>query len=186
LGDLFIHGVGAARYDDVTNRIIMRLFQIVPPPMAVVTGTLFLAQPRLPEGVDELRQLKQMLRDVKYHPEKFFLPSTTNFEETVNQAGEGDHSVAHLIALKRQWIATPKTPQNARARHLAIADCNNRLREHLKDLERNLLDKLDHLQTVVKQDNILRFREFPFCFYPEKKLRQFFAQATCQTGTVGV
>ena len=186
LGDLFVHGVGAARYDEVTNRIIMNLFQIAPPPMAVVTGTLFLAQPRVPGGTGELRQLKQMLRDVKYHPEKFFLPSTADLQETANQAAEGDHAVARLIALKRQWIATPKTPQNARTRHLAITECNNRLREHLKDLEQNLLAKLDHLQTVVKQDNILRFREFPFCFYPEEKLRQFFAQATCQIGKVGV
>jgi hypothetical protein len=186
LGDLFVHGVGAARYDEVTNRLVMRLFQVTPPPMAVVTGTLWLAEPRASDGVKQLRELKQTLRDVKYHPEKFFVSAVAKFQRVCHESPAGDHDVARFVELKRHWITTPKTPENARVRHLAIDECNNRLREHLNDLEQNLLAQLNHLQRVLKQDNILRFREFPFCFYSGEKLRRFLAQATCQIGTLGV
>ena len=40
LGDLFIHGIGGAKYDQLTDRIIEKFFGIEPPGFLVASGTL--------------------------------------------------------------------------------------------------------------------------------------------------
>ena len=39
--DLFVHGIGGGRYDQVTDQIINRFFKVSAPPFAVTTATLF-------------------------------------------------------------------------------------------------------------------------------------------------
>jgi hypothetical protein len=39
--DQFIHGIGGGRYDQVTDRLLVRHFKIDPPRFAIATGTLF-------------------------------------------------------------------------------------------------------------------------------------------------
>jgi len=39
--DLFVHGIGGAMYDRVTDEVIARWFKIEPPPFAVATATLY-------------------------------------------------------------------------------------------------------------------------------------------------
>ncbi len=41
LVDQFVHGIGGARYDQVTDRLIARHFKIEPPHFCVTTGTLY-------------------------------------------------------------------------------------------------------------------------------------------------
>jgi hypothetical protein len=40
--DQFVHGIGGARYDQVTDRIIASHFRMEPPRFSVATGTLYL------------------------------------------------------------------------------------------------------------------------------------------------
>ena len=46
LSDLFIHGIGGAKYDELTDAIIRRFFGIEPPAYMTVTGTVRLPIPR--------------------------------------------------------------------------------------------------------------------------------------------
>jgi hypothetical protein len=41
LADLFIHGIGGGRYDQVLDRIFVSYFKLTPPQFAVVTATMF-------------------------------------------------------------------------------------------------------------------------------------------------
>jgi hypothetical protein len=41
MADQFVHGIGGARYDQVTDTLISRHFRIPPPPFCVTTATLF-------------------------------------------------------------------------------------------------------------------------------------------------
>ncbi|MBC7783714.1 MAG: hypothetical protein H7144_07725 [Burkholderiales bacterium] len=41
LVDQFVHGIGGARYDQVTDRILADYFRLAPPAFSVTTGTLF-------------------------------------------------------------------------------------------------------------------------------------------------
>jgi hypothetical protein len=42
VADLFVHGIGGGRYDQITDRLIGRHFGIAPPAFAVTTATLYL------------------------------------------------------------------------------------------------------------------------------------------------
>jgi hypothetical protein len=183
LGDLFVHGIGGARYDEVTDGIILRLFGQQAPPFAVVSGTLWLAQPRSSGAAEQLRQVRLQLREIQFHPEKFFSNGAmlAQAREVLPTAPTAE--IDHWLRTKQQWIHTPKTPENARQRHLAITECNRQLRGFLSPLEEKLRTCLALLRTALHRDNILRFREFPFCFFPENKLRKFFELGACQGGS---
>ncbi len=44
LCDLFVHGIGGGRYDQITDRLIAAQFQVEPPQFAVSTATMFMPQ----------------------------------------------------------------------------------------------------------------------------------------------
>ena len=44
VADQFVHGIGGARYDQVTDRLIARHFGITPPAFSVTTATLYFSQ----------------------------------------------------------------------------------------------------------------------------------------------
>jgi len=46
LGDLFMHGLGGGKYDELTDDLIRRFFGLEPPGYLVLTGTLRLPLPR--------------------------------------------------------------------------------------------------------------------------------------------
>ena len=74
LGDLFIHGIGGAKYDRLTDTMIQRFFCLPPPAFLVVSGTLHL--PIVHESVttDDLRAVRNRLRELEFHPEVFVDP----------------------------------------------------------------------------------------------------------------
>jgi hypothetical protein len=71
LGDLFIHGIGGARYDRVTDAVIGEVFGCPPPPYAVATATLML--PLLSSGavVEDGRALERRLMELQHNPERY-------------------------------------------------------------------------------------------------------------------
>ena len=70
LGDLFLHGIGGAKYDQVTDALIERFFGLRPPGYLVVSATLHLpiARPRVTG--EDLRTIAWRLRELCWHPEK--------------------------------------------------------------------------------------------------------------------
>ena len=71
LGDLFIHGIGGAKYDQLTDRIIAQFFGFEPPGYMVVSGTLQLPISRPAVATESVQQLRQRIRELEFHPERF-------------------------------------------------------------------------------------------------------------------
>src|SRR5207248_7394239 len=71
LSDLFIHGIGGAKYDELTDLIIRRFFSIEPPGYITATATFRLPIDRPNVSLDDLRRSVQRLRDLRYRPESF-------------------------------------------------------------------------------------------------------------------
>ena len=51
VGDVFIHGIGGAKYDRITDGLIRRYYQVEPSNMACVSATLLLDLPH--DGADK-------------------------------------------------------------------------------------------------------------------------------------
>lgn len=70
LADLFIHGIGGAKYDRITDVIIADYYGVRPPAMACVSATLHMDLPRDEVTDDTIRRLEHALRDLRYNPQR--------------------------------------------------------------------------------------------------------------------
>jgi hypothetical protein len=163
LGDLFVHGIGGAKYDQVTDRLIERFFGLRPPGILVLSATLYLpvAVPR--DAAAEARALRGALRDLVFHPE------LVNDPPLPREARE-------LVAAKRRWLATPQTPANARQRWQSLREINAALQPWVAQHRRRLLDRQAAVLHALRVERVLGWREYGFCLYPEKTLREFLEQ----------
>jgi hypothetical protein len=164
LGDLFLHGIGGAKYDQVTDLLMERFFKLPPPGMLVISATLHLPIARSAAVFAAPAAIAAQLRELAYHPERF-LPAS---------AGK-DGEVAALVEAKLRWIHTPQTAENARPRWQSIRQINEALGQRLSDRRRRLLQSQGEAVELMRAEKILAWREYGFCLYPQASLREFLA-----------
>jgi hypothetical protein len=164
LSDLFIHGIGGAKYDQLTDQIIAGFFDLEPPVYTVATGTLRLPVERPAVDASDAIGLRQQLRQMIYHPENF-----------LDHQDRRRPEVARWVDQKRHWIATEQTLTNARERYLAIREANASLQPALQDARSALLKRQTQVTAALRADAVLGSREWSFCLHPEKELRRFLA-----------
>ncbi|MCG3125224.1 MAG: hypothetical protein CHACPFDD_00040 [Phycisphaerae bacterium] len=70
LADLFVHGIGGARYDEMTESFVEAYFGTQAAPMACVTATLELFPEAARDGVVELRRARARSRDLRFNPQR--------------------------------------------------------------------------------------------------------------------
>ena len=168
VADVFVHGIGGAAYDLITDDIVRRLTGCDPPRHAVVTGTLRLPVDRLfpqdaaADPAGELADVQQTLRDLEFHPERHLVPEHAQPEE-----------VRDLIRHKRRWIETFPTTTLAKRRCREIRAANDRMAFHAQSARAALLDRVGPLAAAMRARNVLQSREYPWCFFEEKSLKSF-------------
>ena len=168
VADVFVHGIGGAAYDLLTDDIVRRLTGCDPPRHAVVSGTLRLPVDGLFPGFAtddpgaELAALHHAIRDLEFHPERHLVPLDAQSEQ-----------VRELILQKRRWIDTHPTPTLAKRRCREIRMANERMAFHTHSLRGRLLDRVGPLATAIRAQKVLRSREYPWCFFSENALKSF-------------
>jgi hypothetical protein len=163
LADLFIHGIGGAIYDELTDELIRHFFGLEPPNFMVVSGTLLLPQPLLPSGL-QIGEVERRLRHIWYHPDQYVAKPST-------EAG-----IDSLCRQKRDWVAQhPEQPETRRARFRAILEINEKLRPHIAAQYADLLRLFHAAQLRQETERIWRHRDYAFCLYPEAELRSWLA-----------
>lgn len=163
LSDLFLHGIGGAKYDEVTDQIMRRFFRIEPPRFGVVSATLRLPIPRPNVTPQDSQRIAGVLRDLTYNPDRYVDRATVQPSQLSN--------VSALLDEKRRWIASPKTPDNARQRHFAIAGVNEALQPFVAERREVLQQRFSELNRLQRAERIAEYREFAFCLFPENALR---------------
>jgi hypothetical protein len=159
LGDLFLHGLGGAKYDQVTEAIIERFFGVKPPGSMTLTATLRLPIARQQVTPGDARRVEHDLRELAFHGERYL--------ETDGQAG-----LTSLVAEKSRWIGTTPTQANAKQRCHKIMDVNDRLHPYLARSREVLLAERKRIAEALRTEGILASREYAFCLYPADSLRR--------------
>jgi hypothetical protein len=108
LGDLFLHGIGGAKYDQLTDLLIGRFFGLEPPKFLVLSATLQLPIPRRRFTPDEARDVDHRLRELTYHPERCLGAAAGGSAET-------EASPAGLVEEKARRVVEAPTRETARA-----------------------------------------------------------------------
>jgi len=166
LGDLFIHGIGGAKYDRLTDAMIQRFFGFAPPTYLVVSGTLHLPIVHESATNDDLRAVRGRLRELEFHPEAFLDPESASVQSNGSSA-------AHWINEKRHWIGATVAPQESRHRCRAIREANQQLQPYVADRRAELDAQSELLGAQLRAEAVLSSREYGFCLYPEETLRRF-------------
>jgi hypothetical protein len=164
LTDLFIHGLGGARYDELTDEIVRRFFGLEPPRFLALTGTLHLPVPAHRSTAEQLHEIERLQRDLIYNPDRHPAP----------QVGR-DGELAALIAAKREAIASP--PMGAaerRSRFERIRQINGELGRFVESARADANREMEMIRADLAANAILLGRDWAFCAYPADKLREFF------------
>jgi hypothetical protein len=162
LSDLFIHGIGGAKYDELTDAIIRRFFGIEPPAYMTVTGTVRLPIPRPATTEADVRNAKQLIREIRFHPERFINDASPAIRE----------SAAQFAAQKQELLRQHQFHfrQASREEFRALDDLNRKLSTLLTDVEIRLRDELHDREREVHAAKILGSREFSFVLHPADEL----------------
>jgi hypothetical protein len=152
LSDLFIHGIGGAKYDELTDAIIQHFFGLTPPHYLTATATLTLpvAYPKV-SGAELLAQ-QQAVRTVEFHAE-------TLLRE-------------HPLAQRKQALLAALPPRGARrAWHAEMATVQDALQAATTTVHQEALAQLTHTQERYRYSRLLHSREFSFCLFPTELIR---------------
>jgi hypothetical protein len=156
LSDLFIHGIGGAKYDQLTDAIVSRLLGIETPAFLVATYTAMLPVVRPSVDDADLRRTSQQLRELTYHPELHV---------------EENETTRALIDEKRRWITANPPRGQRRERHLKIVRVNESLQPFVSERRQQLLQQQRDLFISQRRNAILSARDYAFCLFPERSLR---------------
>lgn len=160
LSDLFIHGIGGAKYDEVTDAIIGRFFNIEPPGYVTATATVRLPLERPQVTPDDLVALDQQYRDTLQHPETFL----------DDYSGHHRAEFASLVKQKQELIAHRWQDKQKKAWHDQVNSANERMSSLLEPLREQLRSNREHLLADLHRARILGSREYSFCLFPEDML----------------
>jgi len=78
LSDLFIHGIGGGKYDEVTDAIIADYFGLAPPAFQVLSATVHLPLPTRPPAAADLSTLRRRERDAHWNPHRHLPPGAAS------------------------------------------------------------------------------------------------------------
>ena len=162
LSDAFIHGIGGAKYDEVTDQMIQNFYQVMPPAFMVVSATARLNLIKNVETESSVKVANQIARDIWWNPQR-------------HAPAKPDSQWDALIAQRQKLFDLPCNT------HIERKEKYQKLRANLDGLrvwvQSIHQDKADHAKTLVEEFRVqqqLQSRDYSFILHSEQKLKSLF------------
>lgn len=159
VADLFVHGIGGGKYDQLTDTILSDFFGVEPPPMAVATATmrLPLEDPSLvsdgPAIEGDIRAARERLWQLRYHADSASLDRSTTGSE---------------LARRKKALLQEIPPRGERWKwHQEMTSLNQQLSALAADQTVATKREMEQLTAKLRDHRILMSREYSFCLYPQ-------------------
>ncbi|MFQ5491152.1 MAG: hypothetical protein ACE5GE_10550 [Phycisphaerae bacterium] len=164
LADLFIHGIGGAKYDRITDTLIERYFGIAPPGMGCVSATLRLHLPRQDASVEDQHRLEHQLRDLRYNPQRHLEP----VGQVAALMRARDRAVARSISLRAGGSA-----RRTQRREVfeEIRSIGERMLQASPGALADLSDRLERTRRGIQENRIASRRDFFFALHSRSALK---------------
>ncbi len=159
LADLFVHGIGGGKYDELTDAIIARYFHLSPPAYLVFTGTLRIPFDGYDSKVDDLHRLKRLARDLRWNPQRYLHP------------GQGRESL--LNRHRELQTANPIQGDERRDRYLKLREVKERLTLPVSVQLAEVEARIAIANAEVAANAVLRRRDYSFVLFPMDALRDW-------------
>ena len=170
LCDLFVHGIGGAKYDAMTDRIASRFFGLKLPDYLTLSATAWLpiGKPHSATPADVSR-LRQQLRELQQNPQRHL-------------DSELPADAQQLVTEKLDLIAQQQASEPSHSSSQTDLRGNERYRR-FPEINRQLAGLTEHQQTCIREEliqieqgiaanQVLTSREFSFCLYPTGAIRE--------------
>ena len=166
--DAFVHGIGGAHYDRLTDRIIATHWGLTAPPFVTATATLRLDVPRPGRSDEEGNAIRRAMRDLEFRPEAF-----------LQDAERLDDEAMAAWQAKRKWLAAPTPTDYASLvrRHADIERSNRLLLPWVETARQRLIDERERWEREMRRERLLGSREFSFALFPAETLEAFFRES---------
>jgi hypothetical protein len=167
LSDLFLHGIGGGKYDELTDGLIRQVFGLQPPAFVVLSATRWLPIPAalLPQQptTHSIEHLLRLARGLTWAPERYLsIEQRATLKDIVQRKSE-------LI----DW--RPHSRKERRQRFRLLRQVNERLRPAVGHRQALVRRDLVAAQQQCSAQAVLQRRDYSFCLYPELALRPFFS-----------
>ncbi|MDR5694071.1 MAG: hypothetical protein QN198_04445 [Armatimonadota bacterium] len=158
IADLFIHGVGGSRYDEVTDAVIRDFWGIAPPPYIVASATLWPDLDGHEEVEEERRQLQKRLLDLRHNPDRHLPNPTPEQVALIEEKWRYIRSLEEGLPRKRRRELTRR-----------IREINVRLSEALREEIAEVEERLSQLKSRLEEAQAATYRGYPyFLFFPHE------------------
>jgi hypothetical protein len=175
LADLFIHGIGGAKYDRITDAIVRDYYGMAPPEIACVSATLQMELPRRPATSESLRGLRHALRDLQCNPQRN-LPADPDLEPLIQQRTEMVH----------RGIALAKRDRRNRAGRRAVFGGIRRINSAMLALHSDTIEvrrtALAQAVLELRQNRVAEGREYFFGLYDRPRLERLLQALPSERG----
>lgn len=163
LSDLFLHGIGGGKYDELTDRIIERYWNLPTPSFLVLTATCRLPLPGYAVSASDQRRWTHLVRDLNFNPQRHLsAPPSPDLEAAVHA--------------KQEWIAhIPDTRSQRRERFRQLRHLSASLRPAVADELARAQHSLSRIERQLQANALLHRRDYSFCLHPERTLRRILA-----------
>ncbi len=147
--DLFIHGIGGSKYDQVTERIVQKFFGVSLPTHLTCTATMQLPFSLQATTREDVVVLEQQLREMKFHPEKFL----------------GEEAKGLKVA---KQVLLAEMPEGGRKKwHDEMERANREMGALLVEERRGLVNRLKDAKSALPSGRLIGSREYAFPLFPE-------------------
>jgi hypothetical protein len=160
LGDLFVHGIGGAKYDELGDEIARDFFQFEPPRFLTLSLTQWLGVVDDPATLDRFRAVERSIRDLYWNPDRY-LPSVPPSEARSAVMAKW-RAIDGEILTRRQRIDRLKV----------IRKANEALAAWIEPARSRLMDERERLALGLKFNAVARSREYAFPLHGATRLRR--------------
>jgi hypothetical protein len=161
-GDWFIHGIGGAKYDQITDDVIRRLFGIEPPRYACVSATLRLPLNTCDTDESSVHELQRRIRDARFNPHR-----------ALERGLDGPAAMRRQRAIAESDRLRAQDPGNRAARRRAfetIRQANAELLGGDSGILRALHQRLEAARRQLASNHVARNREWFFALHSLDRL----------------
>jgi len=156
LGQTFLHGIGGAKYDQLTDALIRRFFKCEPPEFLTLTSSNLLPIDLPNVAERDLAEVQTKIRQLKYHAEHLE-PCSPNQEREF-----------HVFAdQKKDLLVSIPEKGSRKSWHGRMNSINSKLSEMVDCRKQFLLSESEKLREDLGIRRILASREYSFCLFPE-------------------
>ncbi len=168
LADLFVHGIGGARYDEITDALLSRFLGMPAPAFLTTTATLHLPLGPFAATAEDLRRLKRRLRDLRYSADKALGGAKIEELRLRRKGLVADAAAQRALGLNRRERLLRRGENRRRGRQLW------EIQQELAALARGEIEatqaEIEQIGHQLRANSVLRSREFAAVLFPPAAL----------------